>query len=166
MQQFLQGLEASSIGVMVRESLYGFPILVGVHILGLVFSVGTFLWFDLRLLGLALPSAAVSRVYRQVIPWATCGFVVMFASGLLLFTGFATKAYPNPFFRVKVAALLLAAANAALYHLVTERNRVLWDSDPRPPRAARIAGLVSLLAWATVIMCGRMMAYTMYSGAP
>jgi len=33
-------IEATSLGVFVRESIWGFPILVGIHIVGLVFSVG------------------------------------------------------------------------------------------------------------------------------
>jgi len=158
----LHRLEATSVGTMVRESLYGFPILVGIHLMGLLFSVGMILWFDLRLLGLALGSAPVSRVYRRLIPWATAGYVVMVTTGAMLFTGFASAAYQNPFFRIKVSALILAGANALFFHLVTERGRESWDDNPVPPRRARLAGLVSIALWATVIMCGRLMAYTMY----
>ncbi|HUR32157.1 MAG TPA: DUF6644 family protein [Vicinamibacterales bacterium] len=158
----LQALEATAVGTLVRESLYGFPILVGIHILGLVLSVGLLVWFDLRLLGLALQSAAVSRVYRRLIPWASVGFAVMFISGALLFTGYASAAYKNPFFWVKLSALLLAGLNAAFYHAVTERSGFDWDGDARPPGAARAAGGVSIALWAIVIMCGRLMAYTMY----
>ena len=166
MLDILHRLEATGVGTLVRESLYGFPILVAIHVMGLVLSVGMILWFDLRLLGLALGSAPVSRVYRRLIPWATSGFVVMFSSGALLFTGFASAAYQSPFFRIKVSALLLAAANAAFYHLVTERGGRSWDDDATPPAAARLAGLVSMALWATVILCGRLMAYTMYSQGP
>ena len=162
MPTLLHTLEGSPIGLLVRESLYGFPILVGIHILGLMFSVGTLLWFDLRLLGWVLPSAAVSRVYRQLIPWAGAGFAVMFTSGALLFTGYATAAYGNPYFRIKMATLLLAAANAGFYHLVTERGKGRRDTSSHPPMAVRAAGAISILLWATVIICGRMMAYTMY----
>jgi len=158
----LHRLEATGVGTMVRESLYGFPILVAIHLMGLLFSVGMILWFDLRLLGLALGSVPVSRVYRRLIPWATTGFVVMVTTGAMLFTGYASAAYQNPFFRIKVSALLLAAANALFYHLVNERGRESWDAYPVPPRRARVAGLVSIALWATVIMCGRLMAYTMY----
>jgi len=160
---FLQGLETTAVGTLVRESLYGFQVLVAIHIMALVLSVGMILWFDLRLVGLALGSAPVSRVYRRLIPWATTGFVVMFSSGALLFTGFASAAYQSPYFRIKMSALVLAAANAAFYHLVTERGGRSWDDDATPPAAARLAGLVSMALWATVIMCGRLMAYTMYS---
>jgi hypothetical protein len=162
MLAFLHALEATSVGTIVRESLYGFPILVAIHLMGLALSVGTLMWFDLRLLGVALQSAAVSRVYRRLMPWTFAGFVVMVVSGALLFTGYASSAYGNVYFRIKVASIAVAAANAAFYHLFTERNGHLWDVNSVPPAAARRAGLVSLVAWAVVILCGRMMAYTMY----
>jgi hypothetical protein len=155
-------LEATRIGVQVRESLYGFPILVAIHIMGLTLSVGMLVWFDLRLLGVALRASTVSRVYRRLIPWASSGFLVMLVSGTLLFTGYAAAAYQNAFFRVKVAALLLAGMNALFYHAVTERDRTSWDASVRPPAAARAAGVVSIVLWAVVILCGRMMSYTMY----
>lgn len=155
-------LEQSAVGLLVRESLWGFPIVVGLHIMSLAFSVGVLLWFDLRLLGLALASTRVSHVYRRLIPWATAGFVSSFVTGGLLFTGYATAASGNTAFRLKLAMLAIAGVNAVVYHLVTERGRDAWDAHARPPRAARIAGAVSLVAWATVILCGRLMSYTMF----
>ena len=158
----LQSLEQSWAGVLVRESLWGFPIVVGVHILSVAFSVGMFWWFDLRLLGIALTRSRVSVVYRKLMPWATLGFLSAFTTGSMLFAGFATKAAGSPWFRVKVVVLLLAGVNAVVYHLVTERDRRDWDDHPTPPAGARLAGFISLLAWVVVILCGRMMLYTMF----
>jgi hypothetical protein len=162
MLQACHWIETTTIGTLVRESLYGFPILVTLHVLGLTLSVGTLLWFDLRLLGVALQGYAALRVYRRLIPWATAGFAIMILTGALLFCGYASAAYQNGFFRLKVASLILAAGNAAFYHVVTERSRASWDTDRRPPAAARAAGLISLVLWGTVIVCGRLMSYTMY----
>ncbi len=159
----LEALEASALGTMVRESLYGFPIFVTLHLLGLVLSIAPLLWFDLRLTGVTLTSEPVSRVYRQVIPWSATGFIVAGVTGGVLFSGVASKAVSNPYFWVKLTALLLAGANAAIYHIVTERTRAEWDNHATPPLSARAAGMISILCWATVIVCGRMMAYTMYS---
>lgn len=156
-------LENTSVGLLVRESLYGFPILVGVHILGLIFSVGTLVWFDLRLAGVSMPRASVSTLYKRLMPWTLTGFCVMFISGALLFTGFATRAYGNVYFRLKLATILLAAVNALFYHLVTERRIAHWDDAAHPPLAARVAGLISITAWTLVIMAGRMMSYTMFN---
>lgn len=161
--EICQWLETTQAGVLARESLWGFQILVAIHILGLGLSAGTIVWFDLRLLGLSMVETRVSSVYRQLIPWALTGFTVMFTSGGFLLAGFATRAYGNVFFRIKVAALLLAGVNALAYHLVTERQLAAWDEAVHPPLPARAAGLISIVLWATVVLMGRMTAYTMYS---
>lgn len=162
MAVLFQWLESSAVGVLVRESLYGFPAVVGLHILGLALSVGTLLWFDLRLVGVVLPGVPVTRVYRQLIPWAAVGFLLMGATGLMLFTGYAAAAAGNVFFRIKLAAMVLAGVNAFYYHRVTEPSAATWEHLARPPAGARLAGAVSLLLWTIVILCGRIMAYTMY----
>ncbi len=158
----LQALEASAIGTLVRESLYGFPILITLHLLGLALSIAPLLWFDLRLAGVTLASEPVSRVYRQVMPWSGAGFALAGVTGTLLFIGYATNAASNPYFWTKLAALLLAGLNAGVYHAFTERTLSEWDASVVPPPAARAAGMISIVCWATVIVCGRVMAYTMY----
>ena len=155
-------LEHTAVAVVVRESLWGFPILVGLHLMGIALSVGTLVWFDLRLLGIGLTRVAVSNVYRRLMPWAFAGFVVMFVTGGLLFSGYATAAYGNAYFRVKVIALVLAGLNALRYHLVTERTIATWDRAELPPPAARLAGGASIVLWTVVILMGRMISYTMF----
>jgi hypothetical protein len=113
-------------------------------------------------MGFGLRHYPVSALYRRLIPWASGGFAVMFASGGLLFAAYATSAYPNVYFRVKMAALLLAGINAAIYYVVTERDIANWDASPQPPVSARMAGLASIVLWAVVIVSGRMMSYTIF----
>jgi hypothetical protein len=157
-----QWLEATAAGVMVRESLYGFPILVAIHLLGLTISVGIVIWWDLRLLGVSMPGCRVSEVYRRLMPWAFAGYAAMFVSGGLLLAGFATAAHGNIYFRLKVAALVLAGVNAIVYHRVAERTMTEWDDDRTPPPIARAAGLISISVWIVVVLAGRMMSYTMF----
>lgn len=156
-------VEATALGVWVRESLWGFPILVAIHIITLVFSAGIVVWLDLRLLGFSMTGVPVSRVYRRLMPFAFVGFAVMMLSGATLVTGFATSAYKNPYFRVKLIALALAGINALVYHTTVERRISFWDRSPVPPTPARMAGIISILAWTTVILAGRMMSYTLYT---
>jgi hypothetical protein len=156
-------LQSTALATWVQESAFGFPIVVGVHILGLTFSVGTLLWVDVRMLGLGLRELRVSEVYRSLAPWFLAGFAAMFASGATLFTAYATSAYSNVYFRIKLVALLLAGANALVFHVVTQRAAAKWDDAQRPPTAVRAAGLASLALWAAVILAGRMMSYTMFS---
>lgn len=160
--EICEWLESTAIAVLVRESSYGFPILVGVHILGLTLSAGTLLWVDLRLLGVSLTQTRVSDVYRGLAPWILGGFLVMFLSGATLFAGFATSAYANLYFRIKVVALGLAGLNALAFHVLTQRRSATWDAAPQPPVTVRLAGLTSIVLWALVILAGRMISYTMF----
>jgi hypothetical protein len=90
------------------------------------------------------------------------GFAVMFVSGGMLVIAYASNAYGNMYFRIKVVALLLAFVNALFYHTVTERRIAGWNDADRPPLPARIAGLTSIVVWTAVILAGRMMSYTMF----
>ena len=162
LEEICQWLESSMVGTMVRESTWGFPIVVAIHILGLTVSVGVIIWFDLRLLGASMSRCRVSEVYRRLAPWALTGFAAMFTSGGVLLSGFATAASMNLYFQIKLVALLLAGLNILVYHLHTERRIAQWDEARRPVLAARMAGLISIVLWITVIMAGRMMSYTMF----
>ncbi len=161
MLDLLAWLEGTSVGTMVRESLYGFPVLVGIHILGLIFSVGILLWMDLRMLGLGLTSRKLSEVYGTLSKWFVPGFAVMLASGVTLFVGFATSAYGNTFFRIKIAVMTLAGINALVFHVLVRRMPSHVDAGT-PSMAVRSAGAVSIALWAVVIFCGRMMSYTLF----
>ena len=55
-----------------------------------------------------------------------------------------------------MVALVLAGVNALLYHVMTERRIAEWDGRARPPGAARLAGLISIVIWAVVVLAGRM----------
>ena len=103
--EICEWLETTAIAVLIQESAYGFPILVGIHILGISLSAGTLLWADLRLLGVSLRGYRLADVYRGLAPWFLTGFGVMIISGAVLFTAFATSAYGNVYFRIKTVAI-------------------------------------------------------------
>ena len=155
-------LESSPVGLLVRETLWGFPIVVAIHIVGLTMSAGLIAFFDLRLLGVWLTGCPVNVVYRRLLPFAAGGFAIMAVSGGMLLAGYATAAYGNTYFRIKIAALCLAALNALFYHRVTERTIASWNEATVPPLPARAAGLTSIVLWTAVILAGRMMSYTMF----
>ena len=157
-----QLLENTWPAVMVRESPYGFQILVAAHLLGIVLSVGTLLWFDLRLLGRCAQRSRISVLYRGLAPWFLSGFGVMFVSGVILFAAYATSAYGNLFFRIKLAALVLAGANATFYHFTTRQTMPASDDAPRPALPVRLEAISSIVLWTIVILAGRMMSYTMF----
>jgi hypothetical protein len=157
--EWLHVIEQTWVGETVRET--AFPYVEGAHVLGLSLSVGTAAFLDLRLIGATMRSRSVTEVFDSLKAWMFAGFGMMFITGALLFAAHARKAYENPYFRAKMALLLLAGINALVYHLTIDRRRAEWDAAPVPPRAARIAGLTSLVLWVSVIAAGRFFAYAL-----
>ena len=154
--QVAQEIEASRIGTAIRESMWAFPILNGVHLLGLMVAAGTIVYWDLRLLGLGLRRTAVSELGRQLLPWTWGGFSVMFVSGSLLAWSEAGRLYNNWFFRIKMLLLLLAGVNVLVFHLTVPAAVTPWR--------ARIAGALSLLFWFGLIAAGRAIGYSLDYG--
>src|SRR6185436_20594462 len=91
--EICQWIQDTGVAIAINESVWLFPLILSVHALGTTLSVGTLVWFDLRLLGLKMRQQAVSEVYRQLGPWMICGFIVMALSGALLFWASAARLY-------------------------------------------------------------------------
>jgi hypothetical protein len=155
-----QWIAESRIGRGILESVWVFPIVEGLHLMGIALSVGVLCWFDLRLIGLVFRDQPVSKVWKQVMPVAGIGFVLMFLTGGLLFWAEAITAFNSVHFWIKLGLIFLAGLNAAYFEFVTHPGINVWDSDSVPPRKARIAGWTSLILWTAVIITGRTMAYS------
>ena len=159
---FCQWLESTEWSVALHESIWGYPIVESIHVLTLCLFLGLAIMLDLRLMGVTLKSVPVSEVSSRLLPWTISGFAVMVVTGALLFYAIPVKTYLNIFFRIKVILLLLAGLNVAVFHRTIDRQRGAWDRDPIPPFRARLAGGVSLVLWAGIVVAGRMIAYNWF----
>lgn len=156
---FFKQLEATGTSTAIRESILLYPIIETTHVLSLCLFFGLIALMDLRLVGAGLPGVPVSQMMKRIQPLGVVGFVLMVISGVLLFYSSPLRAYTNIFFRVKIALILLAGLNAALFHFTIFRKLESWDTVEPPPARARMAGALSLLFWSGVVICGRMQAY-------
>jgi hypothetical protein len=76
-----------------------------------------------------------------------------------MFASDAVELVGNRAFVIKMLLLMLAMTNAAAFHLGSFRNAEQWDQDKTAPLGARLHAVASILIWAGVITCGRMIAY-------
>ena len=157
-----QWLESTTASEYIRESTWTYPIIESTHVLGLCVFIGFLLFWDLRLVGILLRRVPVSEVWRRLIPWITVGALIMMVSGVLLFISDPVRFYGNIFFRIKTVGLGLALLNALAFHFGIERQLVNWDTADVTPRAARVAGGLSIFLWAVIIVCGRFVAYNWF----
>jgi hypothetical protein len=156
---FCQGLEQTSVGTAIRESLWLFPVIETVHIFGIILLVGGTSILDLRLMGLTFRDEAVSKLAGRFLPWAWAGFIIQVVTGLLMFASEATKMYINTAFQVKMLMIVAAGVNAFVFHSLAYQSVGKWEKDPVAPKSARVAGLISILFWFGIVAAGRWIAY-------
>ena len=159
---FCEWLAATPWSIALHESLYVYPLIESLHVLTIGLFVGTLAIVDLRLLGLGFRNVPVSEVSARTLPWTVAGFIVMALTGLLLFYAIPVRTYQSLWFRVKVLLLIAGGINAWRFHRRVERNRAVWDTASRPPKAARLSAAASLAVWSGVIVMGRMIAYNWF----
>ena len=157
--QLARQIEDSRFGMAIAESRYAFPIIEGVHLIGLVVSVGLIFLTDLRLMGIILRRVPIADVLRFLRPYVLWGFAAVFISGALLFWSAAARVLASPAFSAKMLLVGLGGVNALYFELVTARTRAVRENFARQPRSVRYAGLASLSIWTLVIIFGRLIPY-------
>ena len=152
-------LDQTAVGAAVRESLWLFPAIETLHLLGMAALVGTVAVLDLRLLGWAMRRERVSALVGTLLPWAWAGFAVQVVTGGLLFSSEAVKVYSNPAFRMKMLLIFLAGAHAFIFHWIVYRDVANWDDSALLPVKAKLSGFVSILLWVGIVAAGRFIGF-------
>ena len=152
-------VEQSALGTAIAEGRYAFPIIEGIHLIGLSLGVGLIFLIDLRLIGVFLPSVPVRILHRQLQPYVILGFGIVIVAGLLLLVSETSTVIVSPPWPFKALFFLLATANALYFEFViARRSHALPDRGPLP-RPVRYAGFASLTLWMLVVICGRLIPY-------
>jgi hypothetical protein len=162
MRSFLEWLGSTPWSVQMLESLWVWPLLESTHVLSIALFVGTAMMMDLRLMGLRFGGVRASDFTSRLLPWTRWGFVVMVVTGLLVFYSNPVRYYHNIFFRFKVLLMVVAGLNIWLFHSRIHKKVADWDLLASPPRAAKVAGAVSFLAWSLIVISGRLIAYNWF----
>ena len=120
---FFEWCEQSWFGQLVGDSAWAFPVLEGIHLLGLSLLGGAILLVDLRMLGIGLTSQRTSALARAARPWLLRAIALMLATGIPLFMSEAVKCYWNMSFRVKMVALPVAFV---MYHVIRKPTELYF----------------------------------------
>ena len=159
MLELCQWLDQTAIGSTIRQSLWLFPAIETLHLLGMAALVATISVLDLRLLGWAACQQPVSKLAGRLIPLAWLGFAVQLVTGVLLFSSEAVKIYGNPAFRLKMILLGLAGVQALIFQTFVAAKLPTWDNRPSLPTGAKLIGMSSLLVWLGIVAAGRFIGF-------
>lgn len=151
----LEWLESSAVARLVQESIWGYPIVLSSHAVGMAILVGIVLMINFRVLGFApgVPIRSLKVMFRV----ALIGLVINVVSGTMLFVANADAFYESNPFRIKIVLLV---AGGVLLALLSKRIFGPEDSAARAAEGTtRIIAGASIVAWLGVIVAGRLIAY-------
>jgi len=150
---FCEWVQYSRLLSAMRSSVWLFPVIASIHLMGLALIGGAVLVVDLRLLGLGLRRQPVAQVARDAERWLLVSLVVLLPTGILQFMCFAaTKYYYLTAFWVKMAALSLAL----VFTFAVRRKVVMADDMRESPVWSKLVAVVSLSLWSSVAIAGRL----------
>jgi len=152
---FFQWCESTPVGHAIKESLWLFPVIESVHLLGLAVLGGALLVVDLRMLGLGLRNQTIGTVARDARPWLLASLGVMLLTGLALFLSESVKCYYSPAFWVKITTIPIA-----MIFTLTVRQRVAAAGIGQATLATRLTALTSLALWFSVAAAGRWIGFS------
>lgn len=151
-----QWMETTAVAGWLRESIWAFPLVQAIHLLGLCLLGGALLIVDLRLVGLGLRRQPIERLIRQARPWLVTSVVLLLVTGLLmLLPAAAVRYYGNTSFWVKMWTLPVAA----LFTSIAREWMLRIDGLDTTVRT-RIAGVISIGLWFTVAAAGRWIGFS------
>ncbi|MBM4185011.1 MAG: hypothetical protein FJ207_12490 [Gemmatimonadetes bacterium] len=151
---FFEWCEATTLGRVVRESLWMFPVIEAIHLVGLCVLGGSLLVVDFRLLGTGLKDSTIADLDRQARPWMLLGVAVMLSTGVPLFLSEAIKCYYNTAFWVKILTLPVAL----LFTLLVKERFARTATETST--SSRWVGATDLLLWFVVAAGGRWIGFS------
>jgi hypothetical protein len=141
---------------MIEPGPWVEPLARIVHTIGFAILVGSIVAFDVRVLGFSR-SMSVRALSKHLLPWTAGALLLILPSGVTLFALHADELLDSRVFKVKMALLLAAGINAAIFRTGPYQSVSAWDRDATPPAAARASVAASIAIWLAIIACGQLL---------
>ncbi len=133
------------------------PLFEILHYLGLTLLLASVGLFDLRVLGMA--KGIAPRALHRLVPFGIAGFVINLLTGLAFFAGFPEQYAYNDAFRLKLAFMLLAGLNIAVFYTAVFRRLQELPAEADAPTLAKVITGISLTSWLIVLVAGRLITF-------
>jgi len=150
-------LKSTDLSHAMKMSPVLWPICEMLHFIGLALLIGAAGLIDLRLMGFlkSVPVAATMQLRK----WAALGLLINVVTGTLFFIGAPDQYINNPAWYAKLAFLLIATINVAVFETRQGRRMVTLAAGENTPVSFKVAGAVSIASWFFVLYFGRMLPF-------
>lgn len=146
---FLIWIEESGVGIFIRESLWGYPIVLSSHAVGMATVMGVVIALNFVVLGIVKDISPQAFDKLFMVGWV--GFFLNLISGLILFCGSASVYVFQGSFQLKLAFILLGGI----------LMKVLMNGirNGRADGMSKLISVICVASWFGGLVTGRLMAY-------
>jgi hypothetical protein len=156
---FAQWIQLTDFFTAIRISARVYPIIMSTHLAGIALFGGMILVTNLRLLGLMMETRPIADVIDQLRVLKWIGFAIVATCGILMLGSKAEEYYYNIFFRLKLLILALIFVHGLIFRRSVYRNAAALDSAGKTPSVAKLAAVLSLVLWTSMVIAGRGIGY-------
>jgi hypothetical protein len=153
---FFEWLEASPIGVFVKDQGATFASIEAVHLVGLALLGGTVFASDLRLLNVVMRDVPSTTVVEHAHRWFKVALTIMLVTGFFMLAGVAVKCYHNPFYWTKMIALAIGM----VFVFAVRQPLLRKDHSTLHPLTLKLLALASMSIWFLVAASGRWIGFS------
>jgi len=139
------------------NSPWGWPIIESIHFLGLSLLIGTIGVFDLRMLGIGRGVAYADLL--KLVSIGIIGYGLNVITGTMFLVSAPDQYVFNPAFQLKLLFMLIAGLNVIWFYRATLAEVRATTANLAVSQRAKAIGIISLLCWTLIIVCGRLITY-------
>ena len=160
---FIADSSVRELVIYLLRNVPGFPpIIQTVHILAIAAVMGSIVFINLKILGVAVPSQRLSEMIQRLLPWTWWALLLLAISGVVFIIARPDKYFFNPVFGIKFSLLAPAVVFAWIIHRKNTLEPGYWEGSALRRGSARTIAALSLVLWLGVMMAGRWIAYYDY----
>ena len=148
---------ASPLHLFMEQNKVAFVAAETLHFMGLTILIGALMVIDLRGLGFFKRMPMIEL--HKLVPFAIGAFVVQLATGIAFVFNGPQNYFDDLSFRIKMVLVVLAGFNALAFEVFVFRPLVAGRTEVEEGAIIRITSGLSLLIWACVLICGRLIPY-------
>jgi hypothetical protein len=160
----LGSLESSQFSAWLRTELWGWPLVLTLHVLGTAVVIGLIFVISLRFLGLfeTIPYRSLNRLFPVV--WIA--LVVQVLTGFALWMTKPTRYVVDTAFALKFSLVIVGIVLTLYFYAAMKREAASWDAAGAAPSRGIKFAAASLVVWCGVIVAARLTAHlgSLYTG--
>jgi hypothetical protein len=153
----LASLENTQFSDWMRSELWGWPLVLTLHVLGTAVVIGFIVIISLRLLGLfeTIPYSSLNRLFPVV--WVA--IVVQLLSGFVLWMTKPTRYVADGAFMLKVSLIVVGIILTLYFQGTIKREAASWEAKGAVSSRAVKFVAATFLVWCIVVVAGRLTAF-------